>query len=121
MNARDALDAAAEQRAGAVSDRGEIDRSARHERAPVDFRRHAALADDDIAAREVEPAVEPFRETKRRGSRHRADLAAAVRIDRGGRRAVEIDKAQLLARSRQAEAVLDRALVGAFARREHAP
>src|SRR5262249_142890 len=49
-------DAAPEQRAGAVADRGEIDRRVRHEIFAVDLTGHAAFADDDVAAGEPEPA-----------------------------------------------------------------
>src|SRR5215472_18713545 len=64
VHAGDAPDAAAEQRAGAVADRGEIDRIIRHKGLAIDLRGHAALADDDVAAGELEPAVEPLRETE---------------------------------------------------------
>src|SRR5215472_13951286 len=64
VHAGDAPDAAAEQRAGPIADRGEIDRVIRHKGLAIDLRGHAALADDDVAAGELEPAVEPLRETE---------------------------------------------------------
>src|SRR5262249_18320601 len=64
INAGNALDAAPEQRAGAVSHRGEVDRVVGHERLAIDLGRHSALADDDVAAGEFEPAVEPLREAE---------------------------------------------------------
>ena len=81
VDAGDAPDAAAEQRAGAIADRGEIDRAIRHKGLAIDLRRHAALADDDVAAGQGKPAAEPLREAKRCGRRHSADRVAAVRID----------------------------------------
>src|SRR5262245_2167688 len=120
INAGDALDAASEQRAGAVSHRGEIDRVVGHERLAVDLRRHSALADDDVAAGEVKPAVEPLREAERGGRGDGADGVAAVGVDRRRRRAVEVDKAERISPGRHAGAVLDRALVDALARGEDA-
>jgi Tripartite tricarboxylate transporter family receptor len=64
IHIHNALDAAAEERAGAVAHRGEIDRAVRHKKLAVDLGCHAAFADDDVASGEPEPAVEPLRETK---------------------------------------------------------
>src|SRR5262249_47225176 len=110
MDARDPLDAAPEQRAGAVSDRREIDRAVGHERPAIDLRRHSALADDDVAAGEIEPAVEPLREAERGGRGHRADRIAAVGIDARRRRAMEIGKPERIAAGGHSGAVFDRAL-----------
>src|SRR5438067_4818171 len=52
INAVDPLDAAPKQRAGPVSDRGEINRIIRHEVATINVGGHAAFADDDVAAGE---------------------------------------------------------------------
>src|SRR5580704_13980487 len=93
INAGDALDAAAEQRAGAVADRGQIDRVVRHEMLAIGRRRHAAFADDDVAAGDFKPAAEPLRKTKRRRRGDRADGVAAVGIDRRGWRAMKIGDA----------------------------
>src|ERR1700736_2184288 len=48
IDARHPPDAAAEQRAGAVSYRGEIDRAVRNERPAIDLGRHPGLADDEV-------------------------------------------------------------------------
>src|SRR5262245_17061487 len=64
IDAGDPLDAASQQRASAIPDRGEIDRLVGDERVAIDVRRHAAFADDDVAAGERKPAVEPFGETE---------------------------------------------------------
>src|SRR5215831_10592767 len=120
IDAGDPLDAAPEQRAGAVSDRGEIDRVVGHERLAIDLRRHSALADNDVAAGKFEPAVEPLREAERGGGGDGADGVAAVGIDRRRRRAVEVGKPERIARGRHAGAVLDGALIGALARGEDA-
>src|SRR5690348_8928493 len=118
VDAGDTPDTAAEERAGAVADRGEIDGIVRHEEFAIDVRSHAALADDDVAAGEFEPAVEPLREAERRGRGHRADGVAAVRVDARRRRAVEIGDAERILSRRHAETVGDGALVDAFARSE---
>src|SRR3984893_6713204 len=120
IDAGDALDAAPEQRAGAVSDRGEIDRVVGHEGLAIDLGRHSALADDDVAAGALAPAVEPLREAKRGGGGDGADGVAAVGIDRRRRRAVEVGKPERIACGRHAGAVLDGALVDALARGEDA-
>ena len=90
-------------------------------RAPVDLAGHAALADDDVAARDLEPAVEPFGETEGRGRGHRADGHAAVGIDRGGRRAVKICMPSSSGPAGMPNAVFDRTLIDTFARGEQAP
>ncbi len=78
INTGHALDAAAEQSSRAVADGREINGVVRHKRAPVDLAGHAALADDHIAVRDLEPAIQIFGETEggRRG--HRSDRHAAV-------------------------------------------
>src|SRR5262245_4595631 len=116
----DALDTAAEQRAGAVSDRGEIDRLVGNERLAIDLRGHPALANDDVAARERKPAVEPLGETERRSRGHRTDGVAAVGVDRRRGRAMEIGEPERVAAGGHSRALLDRALIHAFARREDA-
>src|SRR6185312_16322816 len=73
-------------------------------------------ADDDVAAGKIEPAVEPFGEPERSRRRHRADRGTAVRVERRRGRAMEIGKAQLFGRRRQARLVLDRSFVDALAR-----
>src|SRR5262249_36813194 len=120
IDAGHSLDAAPEQRAGAVSDRGEIDRVVGHERLAIDLGRHSALAGNDVAARELEPAVEPLREAERGGGGDGADGVAAVGIDGRGRRAVEVGEPERIACGRHAGAVLDGALVDALARGEDA-
>src|SRR5262249_10886045 len=80
-----------------------------------------AFSDDDVAARELEPAVEPLREAERGSRRHRADRMAAVRIDARCRRAMEIGDAQRVLSRRHAETVANGALVDAFARGKEAP
>src|SRR5262249_57459844 len=82
VDARDALDPAAKQRAGAVTHGGEIDRAVGNEEFAIDLRRHSALADNHVAARELEPAVEPLREPKRGGRGPAADAVAPVRVYR---------------------------------------
>ena len=121
VHARHVADAAAEQRAGAVADSGEIDRVVRHEHVAVDLRCHPALADNDVRAGNVEPAVEPFGEAERGGGGHRADFISAVRIDHRRRRAMEIGAAEIDIGCRHAGAFFDRALVDAFARRIEPP
>src|SRR5262249_43099538 len=102
------------------SHRGEIDRVVGHERLAIDLGRHSALADDNVAAGELKPAVEPLREAERGGRGDGADGIAATRIDAGRRRTVEVGKPQGIPSGRHAGAVLDGALVDALARGEDA-
>src|SRR5262245_1224883 len=118
IDARDTLDPAPKQRAGAVTHGGEIDCAVGHEELAIDLRCHSALADDHVAARELEPAVEPLREPKRRGRGHGADGIAAVGVDTRRRRAVEVGKPQRLAGSRHAGPLFYCVLIRALARRE---
>src|SRR5262245_358388 len=118
VDARDALDPAPKQRAGTVTDGGEVDRAVGHEELAIDLRRHSTLADDHVAPRELEPAVEPLREPKRGSRGHGAHGVAAVGVDGRGRRAVEVCKPQRLAGSRHAGPLFYCVLVGALARGE---
>src|SRR5262249_58596693 len=77
-------------------------------------------ADEELAAGEFEPTVEPLREAERGGRGDGADGVAAVGIDRRRRRAVEVGKPERIARGRHAGAALDGALIGALARGEDA-
>src|ERR1700738_257925 len=115
INAADPLDATAEQCAGPVSDGGEINGAVRDEVAAIDLGRHAGFADDDVAAGELEPAVEPFGEAKGCRRRDRADGVAAVRIDGSSRGAMKINAAERVLVRGHPRAVLDGALVHAFA------
>ena len=79
------LDAAPQQRARSIAHRGEIDGTTRCQHLLVIVRGHAALADQDAAAGLLEPARNPFGETKRCGCRHSAHVesALAIRCRRG--------------------------------------
>src|ERR1700730_2500272 len=120
INAADPLDAAAEQCASPVSNGGEINGAVRDEVAAIDLGRHAGFADDDVAAGELEPAVEPFGESKGCRRRDRADGVAAVRIDGSSRGSMKIYAADRILAGRHPRAVLDGALVHAFAGGEDA-
>src|SRR6185437_9565978 len=98
-----------------------IDGLVRYERGAIDLRRHAAFAHDDVAAGQLEPAIEPLGEAERGGRGDSADIVGAVGLDRGSRRAVKIGAAELLARGRHAGAVLDGVLVNALTAGEDAP
>src|SRR6218665_1973393 len=113
----DPLDAAAQQRAGAVADRGQVDRAAGREHLLVVLGRHAALADQDAGAGLLDPARDPFGEAEAGRRRHRADVVAPFTVGRGGRRAMEVNVADAAQVQRQCLALVEHLLVDAFARR----
>src|SRR5690606_29047691 len=110
-----ALDPAPEERTRAVADRRQVDGVVGQERAPVGLARHAAFADHDVDAGELEPAVQPFGKAERSRRGYGAYGVTAVGRDARRGRAMEIGAAQFSRGGGQPVSVLDSPLIDALA------